>query len=86
MPPPHEVVDDRGANFLPAHEQPEHLVAEELLDGLDLRPGRDPEHVPAVESSVCKQDVTMRVELEQALKVCTAMTAPGWASVSGKTP
>ncbi len=47
-------------------EQPKHLVAKELLDGLDLRPGRNAEHVPAVESTVGEQDVKMRVELEQS--------------------
>jgi hypothetical protein len=41
-------------------------MAKELLDGLDLRSGRNSEHVLAVEPSVGEQDVTMGVELEQA--------------------
>ncbi len=49
-------------------EKPKHLAAKELLDGLDLRPGCNPEHVPYVESSAFEQDVTVGVELEQAPK------------------
>ncbi len=36
-------------------EHSEHLVAKELLDGLDLLEVRNPEHVRAVESSVGEQ-------------------------------
>lgn len=66
MPPPHEVVYELRAHLFPAQEHPEHLVAEEFLDGLDLRPGRDPEHVPVVKSSVGEQNVAVGIELEQS--------------------
>jgi hypothetical protein len=66
VPPSHEVVDELRADFFAAEEKPKHLVAKELLDGFRLRPGRDPEQVPAVESTVGEQYVAVRVELEQA--------------------
>lgn len=56
MPLPHEVFDEFRAGFSATQEYPEHLVAEEFFDGLELRPGRDPEHVLAVESSIGKQN------------------------------
>ncbi|MFO7903323.1 MAG: hypothetical protein R6U98_11735 [Pirellulaceae bacterium] len=66
MPPSHEVVDKFGVNLLVMQEHPENLVAKDLLDWFDLREGRNPKHVLAVESTVGKQGVTMGVELEQA--------------------
>jgi hypothetical protein len=66
MSPPHEVFDEFRADLSATQEHPGHLMTKELLDGLDLRSGRNSEHVLAVEPSVGEQDVTMGVELEQA--------------------
>ncbi len=65
MPPPHEVFDEFRADLSATQEHPEHLMAKDLFDGLDLRSGRDPEHVLAVESTVGKQNVAVGVELQQ---------------------
>jgi hypothetical protein len=84
MPSSHEVVDEFRADLSATQEHPEHLVAKDLFDGLDLRSGRNSEHVLAVESTVGKKDVAVRFNSRSPPKVCTAMTAPGRQSAPGK--
>jgi hypothetical protein len=87
MPPPHEVFDEFRADLSATQEHPEHLMAKDLFDGLDLRSGRNPEHVLAAESPVGKKDVAVGVELEQfpeglhryertGLEICTRQGLP----------
>ncbi len=52
-------------------------MAKDLFDGLDLRSGRNSEHVLAVESTVGKKDVAMGVELEQSPEGLHCDDSPG---------
>jgi len=52
-------------------------MAKDLFDGLDLRWGRNSEHVLAVESTVGKKDVAMGVVLEQSPEGLHCDDSPG---------